>query len=120
MQRRYRLGSGAVVGGLYRQGKRQHHALVTLIYAPNDLAHSRFAFSASRRVGNAVVRNRAKRLLREAVRLHVDEISAGLDCLLIARNATPEASFKEVEAAVLELFKRTGLLLKASDKGETR
>jgi ribonuclease P protein component len=72
---------------------------------------SRFGFAASRRIGNAVERNRAKRLLREAVRLHLPEIVPGVDCLLIARRATPGASFHEVEAAVLMLLERADLLI---------
>ncbi len=69
----------------------------------------RFAFSASRRVGSAVRRNRAKRLMRESVRLHLDEIVSGWDCLLIARVQTPEATFFEVETAVLQLLSRAQL-----------
>ena len=71
---------------------------------------SRFAFSASRRVGNAVKRNRAKRVLREAVRWHLGEIEPGWDCLFIARAQTPDAAFADVEAAVSQLLTRAQLL----------
>jgi len=71
---------------------------------------SRFAFVASRRVGNAVVRNRVKRLLREAVRGHLDEIQPGWDCIWIARPQLSRASFAEVETAVLQLLKQSKLL----------
>ena len=71
---------------------------------------TRFAFSASRRVGNAVSRNRAKRLLRAAVHSSLTEIEPGWDCLLIAREETTQASYAEVEAAVTQLFIRARLL----------
>ena len=104
-------------------GRRWRHPLAILLVLPtkrqtagmedvDDLDHrsmSRFAFSASKRVGHAVSRNRAKRLLREAVHLHLSRIEPGWDCLFIARERTPQASFVEVETAVLQLLSRSHL-----------
>ena len=72
---------------------------------------SRFAISASRRVGHAVSRNRAKRLLRAAVHSNLTEIEPGWDCLLIARQGTPYASYGEVETAVKQLLSRARILI---------
>lgn len=71
---------------------------------------SRFAVSASRRVGPAVSRNRAKRLLRAAVHSNLTEIEPGWDCLLIARQSTPNASYGEVQTAVKQLLSRARIL----------
>lgn len=71
---------------------------------------TRFAFSASRRVGHAVSRNRAKRLLRAAVHSNLASIEPGWDCLFIAREETPQASFSEVERAVNQLLSRSRLV----------
>lgn len=111
MQRRYRLRQPVVLQQLRRQGQRWSHPLAVLIVQHNDQELSRFAFSANRRVGKAVARNRAKRLLRESVRCHVDKIQPGRDYLFLAREATAKASYGEVEAAVLELLKRARSLL---------
>ena len=51
----------------------------------NGLAHPRLGISASRRLGNAVVRNRWKRLLREAFRLTRSELPAEMDLIVIPR-----------------------------------
>jgi ribonuclease P protein component len=110
MQRRYRLRQPVVLQQLRRQGQRWSHPLAVLIVQRNDEELSRFAFAANRRVGKAVARNRAKRLLRESVRGHVGEIEAGRDYLFLAREATAKASYAEVEAAVLGLLKRARLL----------
>lgn len=57
----------------------------------NGLGHRRVGLSVSRKVGGAVVRNRWKRLLREAYRLSRPDLPAGLDLVLIPRaGATPE------------------------------
>ena len=70
---------------------------------------SRFAFVAGRRIGNAVVRNRCKRLMRETVRLHLAEIEAGWDLMFIARAPMTAVSYHEVETAVLQLLTRANL-----------
>ena len=57
----------------------------------NGLPHARLGLSVSRKVGNAVVRNRWKRLLREAFRLQLAELPSGLDLVIGPRaDATPE------------------------------
>ncbi len=95
---------------LRRYGRKKAHPLAVLIYCRNNEADSRFGFSASRRVGNAIKRNRGKRLLREAVRLSLPEIDSGWDCLFIVREKTPTAAFVDVQAAVLQLLERAKLI----------
>jgi ribonuclease P protein component len=70
----------------------------------------RFAFTASRRAGSAVERNRSKRLLREAVRGYLEQIEPGWDCLFIVREGPPGADFKAVQTAVYSLLRRAKLV----------
>lgn len=86
---------------------------------PNDLPHSRFGFTASRKVGGAVQRNRARRLLREAVRLQMDAIRSGWDLVFVARPAIVTARFSEVEEACTNLLRRARLLRPADANDET-
>ncbi len=51
----------------------------------NGLPHPRLGLSVSKRLGNAVIRNRWKRILREAFRLHRDRLPAGLDLVVLPR-----------------------------------
>ena len=61
-----------------------------LVYArPNGLEFSRLGLSVGRRIGNAVRRNRVKRLLREAFRLNRDAWPAGYDWLIVVRPHEP-------------------------------
>jgi ribonuclease P protein component len=61
-----------------------------IVYAcPNGLPHLRLGLSVSRKVGPATVRNRIRRLFREAFRLTRHEMPTGLDLILIPRSGTP-------------------------------
>jgi ribonuclease P protein component len=115
----HRLRRFADLTIVQRQGRRWHHPLCILLVRRGSSQVSRFAFVASRRVGNAVVRNRVKRLLREAVRCHLDDIEPGWDCVWIARPRLPKASFAEVETAVLQLLRQSKLLT-ASERTEKK
>ncbi len=119
MQRPYRLCRKSDFVRLRRHGQRFSHALAVLIVSPQETnpsatvhleLHSRFAFSANKRVGNAVRRNRAKRLMREAVRLHLPAIKPERNCLFVAKPSTPDARFRDVETAVLHLLRVAKLL----------
>jgi ribonuclease P protein component len=66
----------------------------------------RAGFIASRRVGNAVKRNRAKRLLREAFRHHQDQLPPSCDLVLIARQSINEATLEEIERRFLVSIKK--------------
>ena len=66
--------------------------------------------SASRTVGNAVRRNRAKRLLRAAMSELLAQTTPGTDLLLIARAPLPVATLQDTRSALSSLLERAGLL----------
>ncbi|MCX7886995.1 MAG: ribonuclease P protein component [Verrucomicrobiae bacterium] len=70
----------------------------------------RVGIVASRRVGNAVARNRARRLLREAYRVNKHRLLPNLQMVLVARSAIVACKLSEVEADLLELCRNNGLL----------
>jgi len=84
------------------------HPLLVLYVVPNELGRIRVGITVSSRVGNAVVRNRVRRRLREAVHARLDRLAPGLDLLLVARPASARAGWGELSAALDGVLGRAG------------
>lgn len=115
MNRRFRLTSSTDFKRVRRTGKSYAHPLAILLVSPNALPNSRFGITASRALGSAVHRNRAKRLLREALRSYLDKAIGGWDIVFVARPTLIEADWTDVQHAVANLLRRASLLEKNLD-----
>ena len=93
---------------MFQQGRHNSARLLALRSGPNQQPLTRFGFTISKRVGNAVVRNRMRRRLRELLR-HLALIE-GYDIVISARPEAASSSFEELKAELLVLLKRAGLL----------
>jgi ribonuclease P protein component len=110
MERRHRLRDHEQFQRVKKEGRSWSHVLLVLCTLPNGLNHSRFGFSVSKRVGKAVVRNRVKRLLREATGARQESVLPGHDLVFIARRPAAGADYREVDQAVEDLLTLAGLL----------
>ncbi len=117
MERRYRLRGRNRFLEIREQGRRWVHPLAVLGGLPNDMAFTRCGFIVSRRLGNAVARNRIRRRLREVVRLRHRRILPGWDLVFIARPPIRQAGHEEVAAAVEGLLQRAGLWQPPQENG---
>ena len=110
MERRYRLAPNERFQQVRCEGRSWSHPLLVLFALTNELPRSRFGFVVSKRVGNAVVRNRAKRLMREAARVRLSGTVPGWDLVLVARGAMAKADVWRTGEALDSLLDRAGLL----------
>ena len=90
---------------VYRNGKRRSSSHFTVFLKANDLPQSRFGFSIKRALGGAVARNRMRRRIREVVRLHREEISAGWDFVIHPKANVEHAVFAALESDLVRLLK---------------
>lgn len=107
--REVRLRRSADFDRVRQEGRTWSHPLLVLVAAPNTIGQTRIGVVAGRRLGTAVARNRAKRLLREAARHLHPRLVAGWDLLLIARPPILTVREPEVEAALERLAREARL-----------
>ena len=97
-RRLYQKGASAVGGGM-------------VVYCrKNRLGRNRLGLTASVKLGHAVVRNRARRRLREVYRLNGAALKSGYDIILVARSRTLTASWEDLNRTFLRLCGKLDLL----------
>ena len=109
MQRKFRLTRSDDFKRVRQNGKSYAHPLVLLVTQASDSPQIYVGVTAGRTTGNAVQRNRAKRLLREAMRTLLPSLAPGWDLILIARVGLASASLDDARTALTMLLRRAGL-----------
>ena len=115
MQRKFRLTRSEDFKRVRRSGKSYAHPLVVLIVQTHEQSRVKVGVAAGRTVGTAVHRNRAKRLLREAMRSLLPNIAPNLDLILIARPGLVTATLEETRQALLSLLRRAQILISTNE-----
>jgi len=109
VQRQFRLTRSTDFKRVRREGKSYAHPLVVLIALKNETSVTQVGVAAGRSVGNAVKRNRAKRLIRAAARDLYPQIASGWNIVLIARAPIIQTKMPQVRAALQNLLQRANL-----------
>lgn len=97
-RRLYQKGASAVGGGMVVYCRKNH------------MGRNRLGITVSVKLGHAVVRNRARRRLREVYRLNADRLNPGYDLILVARGRTLSAPWKDLNETFLRLCGKLNLL----------
>ena len=103
-----RLQDGRVFERARVEGRRLAVGCLVLNWV--DAEQNRVGVITSRKIGGAVVRSRARRLLREAFRLNQHRIARSTNIVLVARQSIVEKDFAGVEGDFVTALRRAGLL----------
>jgi ribonuclease P protein component len=91
---------------LYQEGRKAGTRSLVVYALPSGASSPRLGITVSSKVGNSVVRNRAKRLIREAYRRMPSIVESGLDLVINGRQAIAETSFPQVCAELEQALRR--------------
>ncbi len=95
---------------VYAKGNSLANYYLVLFFLKNEYGRNRIGFLASKKVGNSVVRNRARRLIKESFRQYSSKLREGYDIVFIARANIKNSAFKDVDKAMYSILKKSKLL----------
>lgn len=94
---------------VYARGKSYVHPQIVLYVAKNRVGYTRVGLTATKKVGHAVQRNRARRIMRAALTEHLSPNIGGYDIILVARGVTPKLKSTQLSKTLGKLFSKAGL-----------
>ena len=94
---------------IYARGKRYVHPNLVLYVAKNRLGYTRIGLTATKKVGLAVQRNRARRIMRAALSELLSDYIGGYDIILVARARTPYMKSPQLSKTLSDLMRKAGL-----------
>jgi ribonuclease P protein component len=101
---------------VYSRGKSAVSPRTVIYCRKNRREKNRVGFTVSRKLGNAVTRNRVRRRLREVMRLHASSLRQGYDLILVARTRAVGSDYGKLEADVLRCLDQLHLLKKDGEE----
>ncbi len=110
MNRRFRMTRSEDFDQVKRDGKTVSNKYFRVILRPNQAYTLRFGFITGKSIGNAVTRNRYKRLMRASIQQISGSLQTGWDVVIIARQSPAQVDYQTTLSALSDLFKRAGLL----------
>ncbi len=104
-----RLKKSSDFSKVYKQGQSYGCKNLVIYYLPNNENVFRAGFSVSKKIGNAVIRNRIRRYLKEAL-ITTEPYGKGYDIIFVARKSAKENNFFEIRGSVRYLFRKINLM----------
>jgi ribonuclease P protein component len=112
VEKQFRLKKSSDFQRVRQHGTAFAHPFVVLIVLPNHQEKVRVGITAGKSIGNAVKRNRAKRILNAAIANLIPQIKPGHDIVLLARRSANNRKSTELQQTLNYLLDKAGLLLK--------
>lgn len=110
MNKKGRLRKNSDFKYVYNKGKVFKNSLLVMYIIVNNEDYNKTGFSISKKVGKSVVRNKVRRKIKECYRLNSNRIKKGYNIVFISRVKAKDATYWEIEKAMLSLFKKSALI----------
>jgi hypothetical protein len=102
---------------VYENGRSKGNSYLVMYVRRREQEENRIGISASKKIGNSIVRHRMTRLLREIFRLHTENLKKGYDLVVVIRASAVGRSYREIESAYLHLLQLHGIFVGTVDPG---
>ncbi|EEG76922.1 ribonuclease P protein component [Dethiobacter alkaliphilus AHT 1] len=109
MEKKGRITKNSEYQQVFQHGKSVASRGLVLIMLKNNANGNRTGFITSKKIGNAVIRNRVKRLLRETYKMYAADLATGYDLVFVARRPAAGFDFKQAAAEMRRVLQRGGL-----------
>lgn len=110
LHRDFRIRQNRDYRRIYSAGRRFSNRAGLMYVVRTKREPVRIGFVTTKRIGNAVARNRARRLMKEVYRLHRHELSSHYEAILLAAAFLTTVTYSEAEKALLALWRKAGML----------
>lgn len=105
MEKKYKVRSNREYRKIYDKGQSKANKHLVVFYKPNGLAYSRIGFTATKKLGNAVIRNKVRRLMKESYYQVQDKVINGYDIVILARVSANSIDYLSMKSAVSHILK---------------
>ena len=109
LSKQFRLKKKYQFNYVYRVGKSLGGKLMVIYYTTSKNTVIKVGISVNKKIGHAVVRNRTKRRIREAVYPNLTKLKTNFNLVIIAKNAIVDAPFNAIESELKYLLKKANL-----------
>ena len=110
LKRKYRLKKKYQFNYVYRVGKSCHGRFLMLVYSPSKNQNVKIGISVSKKIGNAVKRNRVRRLMREAVTPFLTRLNPNNNFIIVAKQSIDGQKLKDIYNDLERTLKKEGLI----------
>ena len=112
MEKKFRIRKNMEFKNIYKVGKNYWNRNLILYVKKNGLNETRVGYTITKKIGNAVTRNKIRRRMKEIYRLHFHNIKEGYDLVFIAKRGVKDIPYKELEGSMIHILNISKLLKK--------
>lgn len=112
MEKKYRIRKNMEFKNIYKLGKNYWNRNLILYVKKNGLDETRVGYTITKKIGNAVIRNKLRRKMKEIYRLNFHNIRQGYDLIFIAKKSIKDIPYKELEGSMIHIMSIAKVLKK--------